>query len=1597
MSAQNLASNPDFVRLQNLQITQTNEIAEFKRTVNNNFREIGKQIELLVANVGQMSNTMGTPKNPDPPDPRGATNRTGVTNLSPPFYQSLVDLDRPCYAEDILKDDSYTPAKNIRVTMPRFDGTDAEGWLFQVRRYFIFNKIPENQKLLLASFHMDGLARKWFAWMEASKLLSDWSSFTTAVLRKFTKLHLTLPGGELSKLSQEGSVSEYRAAFEDLSTRVLGLPEHFILEMFISGLKEEIQSEVVRDKPADLQEAFDLAIFVENQLTRSSKHYAYKPKNSFKQSAYQPFLPKDKTNSTPPVASTTIPTSTEISTKPVFKKLSPAERKERQSKGLCFNCDEKYVPSHKCKGRFFRLAADESCLIEVFDREDEEEESVLVDSPPAVLIPNEGQTEISYHAFEGHISSNTIRLEGFVKCQSISVLVDTGSTHNFLQEEVAATLQLVVHMIHPFQVSTGSGEQLTCSKLCREVEVKIQGTVTKMDLFLLPMTGANMVIGIQGLKLLGPVTFDFSTLSMQFSRNGKTISWVGSSWISDEPLTSGQLKCLVAQSREAYLCYYEKVEDCETITTLQDSTDHFTKIVQEYGDVFMDPTGLPPQRVRSHHIHLEPGSKPVNVRPYRYPQFQKEEIERLVKEMLAQNIIQPSTSPFSSPVLLVKKKDGGYRLCVDYRALNAITVKDKFPIPTVDELLGELKGATIFSKLDLRSGFHQIRVHPSDVEKTAFRTHQGHYEFMVMPFGLTNAPSTFQAVMNLVFAEYLRKFVLIFFDDILVYSSSIESHTQHLQSVFQTLRKNKLLAKLSKCSFGKHTMGFLGHIIAADGIHPDPEKISAMVNWALPTSLKKLRGFLGLTGYYRRFIKNYAQIASPMTDLLKKDSFLWNQEATDSFELLKKAMVSAPVLAFPDFSQQFVVETDASSSGVGAVLLQLNHPISFYSCKITGRLKAASIYVKEMFAITQAVGKWRHYLLGAHFVIRTDHKTLKNLLTQTIQTPEQQVFLCKLLGFNFSIVYKPGKENVVADALSIVYEEDKEEVLFTNHTEDSTGSLFAISASTSNFINELREEVSACPELKQMASQISSGALDPNTYALKDGLILFHQKYFLKPQSPLIPKILSQFHDSPIGGHSGAYRTLRRIATYFWWKGMSKTVKNYVRECIICQKVKSSNQKPQGLLLPLPMPSSVWSDISMDFITDLPKISSQTVIMVVVDRLSKYAHFIPLPTNFNASLVAEQFTTNIVKLHGIPKTIVSDRDKIFTSKFWRELHKLSGTQLHFSSAYHPQTDGQTEVINKILQMYLRSYCHEDPKKWLQLLPWAELWYNTSYQSSIKMSPFKALYGKEPDPIPNFPHANSEVDAVESELLDRTLIIEALKKNLSKAQERMKFQADNHRQDLEFQVGEFVLIKLQPYRQSSLGHRLSNKLGQKYFGPYRITRKINPAAYSVELPEGSRIHNTFHVSKLRKFIGPVDQIAKEPPLLAVDNQPITYPLAIIDGRVMKKAGKLTKQFLVQWSGTWPEDASWIDADLLQQTYPVIQLEDDLFFGGAADVTRQIPHQQVAEDARKIIEREVTPAREDPELDGNPLSNLGIRPTRIRNPPSWIRDYEVSHDG
>ncbi|GJW74646.1 putative reverse transcriptase domain-containing protein [Tanacetum coccineum] len=434
-------------------------------------------------------------------------------------------------------------------------------------------------------------------------------------------------------------------------------------------------------------------------------------------------------------------------------------------------------------------------------------------------------------------------------------------------------------------------------------------------------------------------------------------------------------------------------------------------IVQDFPEVFPeDLPGIPPTRQVEFQIDLIPGAAPVARAPYRLAPSEMKELSDQLKELSDKGFIRPSSSPWGAPVLFVKKKDGSFRMCIDYRELNKLTVKNRYPLPRIDDLFDQLQGSSIYSKIDLRSGYHQLRVREEDIPKTAFRTRYGHYEFQVMPFGLTNAPAVFMDLMNRVCKPYLDKFVIVFIDDILIYSKNKQEHAEHLKLILELLKKEQLYAKFSKCEFWIPKVQFLGHVIDSQGIHVDPAKIESVKDWASPKSATEIRQFLGLAGYYRRFIEGFSKIAKPMTKLTqKKIKFEWSDKAEAAFQLIKQKLCSAPILALPEGNEDFIAYCDASIKGLGAVLMQREKVIAYASRQLKIHEKNYTTHDLELGAVVFALKIWRHYLYGTRCTVFTDHKSLQHILDQKELNMRQRRWLELLSDYDCEIRYHPGK------------------------------------------------------------------------------------------------------------------------------------------------------------------------------------------------------------------------------------------------------------------------------------------------------------------------------------------------------------------------------------------------------------------------------------------------------------------------------------------------------------------------------------------------------------------------------------------------------------
>ncbi|PIK33847.1 hypothetical protein BSL78_29335 [Apostichopus japonicus] len=507
-------------------------------------------------------------------------------------------------------------------------------------------------------------------------------------------------------------------------------------------------------------------------------------------------------------------------------------------------------------------------------------------------------------------------------------------------------------------------------------------------------------------------------------------------------------------------------------------------------------------------------------------------------------------------------------------------------------MLDELSGATVFSKIDLKSGYHQVRMKEGDEWKTAFKTKQGLYEWTVMPFGLTNAPSTFMRLMNQVLRAYISKFRVVYFDDILVYSKCLREHLTHLEMVLKTLRQEELYANLKKCTFCTDKLVFLGFVVSSQGLQVDEEKIRAIQEWPTPGNISQVRSFHGLASFYRRFVPNFSSIASPLTAVVKKNvGFSWGEAQEKAFQALKDSLTHAPVLVLPDFNKTFEVECDASGIGIGAVLTQGGRPVAYFSEKLGGASLNYPTYDKELYALVRALETWQHYLLSKEFVIHTDHETLKHLRGQTNLKRRHARWMEFIETFPYIIKYKKGKDNVVADALSRRF-----------------ALISTMEAKVLGF-EHIKDLYKDDPDLAESYKECSTGS---------HGKFYIHEGFFVRerrlciPQGSLRELIIREAHGGGLMGHFGVDKTLAVVKEHFYWPHIKRTVEAHCARCITCKKAKSRVQ-PHGLYLPLPIPTHPWVDISMDFVLGLPKINHKDAIFVVVDRFSKMAHSSHVP------------------------------------------------------------------------------------------------------------------------------------------------------------------------------------------------------------------------------------------------------------------------------------------------------------------------------------------------------------------------------------------------
>lgn len=928
----------------------------------------------------------------------------------------------------------------------------------------------------------------------------------------------------------------------------------------------------------------------------------------------------------------------------------------------------------------------------------------------------------------------------------------------------------------------------------------------------------------------------------------------------------------------------ELLDDCKSNLTYSQSMKA-KKFLQRYANIFSSQEGDLGRTSMVQH-RIDTGSeRPIRQRARRIPIAKEKEVEGLLEDMRRNKIIEPSKSPWCSPVVLVKKKDGSTRFCVDYRRLNDVTKKDSYPLPRIDDTLDTLSGMKWFSTLDLKSGYWQVEIHPKDKEKTAFSTGKGLWQFNVMPFGLCNAPATFERLMECVLAGLVGEACLVYLDDVIIVGRDFEDHLRNLEKVFAKIEGAKLKLNPKKCRLFRSKVNYLGHIISSDGIQTDPEKLEAVQKWPTPKDKTEVRAFLGLCSYYRRFVKGFAEIAKPLHRLTEdKRQFSWDGTCEDSFQKLKKHLCETPILGYPQTEGQFIVDTDASNTAIGGVLSQKQGErevvIAYFSKSLSKPERNYCVTRRELLAVVKTLQHFNKYLIGRQFLLRTDHAALKWLLQ--FKNPEGQVarWIEQLQEYDFKTEHRSGKTHGNADALSrrpcsedckhCVKQECNEVTLKLTRTNPL--SLWENDAmrEAQEKDDDLRHIITwkKRGDVKPIWSEVApTGAVTKAYWAQWDSLILqngilyrkwektngreFHLQIIV-PRTR-VPDVLREIHDGVSGGHLGVKRTLTKVRERFYWLHCRDDVQDWCRKCTTCAAVKGPQTRSRGNLR-LYNVGAPWERIAVDVAGPFPVTDSgNKYFMVVMDYFTKWPEVFAIP-NQEATTVASKLVEEVICRFGVPLEIHSDQGRNFESQVFQEVCRILGMHKTRTTAYHPQSDGMVERFNQTLERHLAKLVDDKQKDWDKYIPLFLLSYRTAEHESIKATPAYVNFGRELR-IPvdlltgGSPEGPKTVQDYVCDLREKMRYIHALvRENGLQSSENMKTRYDRKSNTSGFEEGSLVWLH-NPTRRKGKSPKLQNN----WDGPYKVVTRLNDVTYRIQKqPRGT--FKVVHIDRLARYHG-----------------------------------------------------------------------------------------------------------------------------------------------
>ena len=910
--------------------------------------------------------------------------------------------------------------------------------------------------------------------------------------------------------------------------------------------------------------------------------------------------------------------------------------------------------------------------------------------------------------------------------------------------------------------------------------------------------------------------------------------------LKSEPRTEPQWETK-SYGREISFNIGENLNDSERKTVqdyLNDNSHLFARNLNE----------LTKTNLTTHKIRTVP-HEPINKSPYRASVKERAIIEKQIDEMLEAGIIRESKSPYAAPVVIVSKPDGSYRFCVDYRGLNAVTIKDKYPIPRVDDLMAAFNGAKLFSTIDMASGYWQVPMAEEDIEKTAFVTHAGLYEYTVASFGLSTVPETYQRLIDKLIAGLRWRICVAYLDDIVVWSENLSEHMERLDKVFSAIDIANLRMNPKKCHFAKDEIRYLGWVLSAEGLRPDPKKVEAVKRFRSPSDKTGIKRFLGMCGYYRASMKNFAETAAPLLLLLGKNiPFKWGEEEQRAFDSLKDLLCNAPVLVHFDSEKPIRVHTDASYEGIGYVLCHvidgIEHPFHYGSRTLKYCELNYTVTEIEALAAVWAIKQSRNYLQGVHFELVTDHHSLCWILRAEDVSARISRWKLKTAEYSYKIVYKSGKAHQDADALS------RDPLPTYNQEPEDTFDIFQISGCD---LSLMQKNDPWCSKLyDQVKAKAPPARLGGHLYEIIDNIVyrvidIASQKFYqLCVPAELRKDILFSVHDDKTAAHLGIAKVYDKLRRRCYWPKMFNSVERYVNSCNKCQVKKPSNNTYGFGQLP-ETPSVPFHTVGCDILGKFPKTDDDNqCVIVVTDHCTRFAITGALPDQ-KADTVAKFIVDNVILVHGAFDKFLSDNGKCFIAKTMLAIMEAIGTKAIRSTAYHPQTNALVERFNRVLSTSLSFYCNKKQNDWDKALPYVTWAYNTSRHESSRFSPYYLLYGREPrlvmDSVFKTPTSIQRLDEMVEKLKEAR---ELARDFVSEVQQKNKLRYDSNKAASPFSVGDLCLV-FTPIRKKGL----SPKLRPQFIGPMIIKEITSPVNVIVESEDG-KIRDKVHICRLKKY-------------------------------------------------------------------------------------------------------------------------------------------------